>query len=148
MTQAATGGSAAGSATGSAIAARGKVIAATDGVVHFAPSGTNYELHLAAPNYAGPVGQPVAGLVRVAARKIWTVPSGGNFISPIFGQPRTIQGRVRAVEERSIVVQAGVPIVIELPTEEPGYDLANGPIALGVMVNVMAMPGARFELAK
>lgn len=149
MTQATTGGStAAGSATGSAITARGRVIAAKDGVVHFAPSGTNYELHLAAPNYAGPVGQLVAGVIRVAARKVWTVPSGGNFISPIFGQPRTIQGRVRAIDERSIAVQAGVPMVIELPTEEPGYDLANGPIALGVMVNVMALPGARFELAE
>lgn len=127
--------------------ARGKVIAANDGIVHFAPSGTNYELHLAAPNYAGPVGQLVTGVVRAAARKIWTVPSGGNFISPIFGQPRTIQGRVRAIAEYSIIVQAGAPIVIELPAEEPGYDLANGPIALGVMVNVMALPGARFELA-
>ena len=158
MTQATTGGSASGPATESvtgsvtgpaaavAMAARGKVIAAKDGVVHFAPIGTNYELHLASPNYAGTVGQLVAGVVRVTARKIWTVPSGGNFISPIFGQPRTIQGRVRAVGQGSIVVQAGVPIVIELPAEEQGYDLANGPIAQGVMVNVMALPGARIEL--
>ena len=149
MTQASSGGST-GTVAAAAVAAavaRGKLIAAKDGVVHFAPSGTNYELHLAAPDYAGPVRQLVAGVVRVAARKVWTVPSGGNFISPIFGQPRTIQGRVRAVGERSIIIQAGMPIVVDLPAEEPGYDLANGPIATGVTVNVMVLPGARFEPA-
>ena len=137
MTQAMTGGS--------ATAARGKVTAAKDGVVHFAPSGTSYELHLRAPGYAGPVGVLTQGHVRLAARKVWTVPSGGNFIAPIFGTPRTIQGRVRSVDERSIVVHAGVPIVVELPAAESGYDLANGGIAVGVMVNIMAMPGASFE---
>ena len=134
-------------ATANGFAASGKVIATKDGVVHFAPSGTNYELLLAAPGYSGPAGALARGTIRVQARKVWTVPSGGNFIAPIFGTPRTIQGRVRAVDERSIVVHAGVPIVVDLPAEEPGYDLANGPIAVGVMVNIMAMPGARFEPA-
>jgi hypothetical protein len=131
--------------TASGVAARGKVIAAKDGVVHFAPSGTNYELHLVAPNDAAPTGTLVQGTIRVAARKVWTVPSGGNFIAPIFGPPRTIQGRVRSLDERSLVVQAGVPILVELPADDAGYDLANGPITVGVMVNVVALPGARFE---
>jgi hypothetical protein len=73
------------------------------------------------------------------------VPSGGNFIAPIFGPPRTIQGRVKSLSEREMVVHAGVPIVVELPAEEQGYDLASGPIAAGVMVNVVALPGAMFE---
>ena len=128
------------------MAARGKITAVNDGVVHFAPSGTNYELHLSAPGYPGPAGALVAGRIVAAARKVWTVQSGGNFISPIFGQPRTIQGRVRALDERSLVVQAGVPIVVELPAAETGYDLAHGPISVGAMVNIMALPGARFEL--
>ena len=134
-------------ATANDFAASGKVIAAVDGVVHFAPSGTNYELHLLARGYSAPAGAPARGTIRVQARKVWTVPSGGNFIAPIFGPPRTIQGRVRAVDERSIVVHAGAPILVDLPAEEPGYDLANGPIAVGVMVNIMVMPGARFEPA-
>jgi hypothetical protein len=137
MTQAITGGS--------AMAARGRITAAKDGVVHFAPGGTNYELHLAAPGYAGAVGSLAEGYIRLTARKVWTVPSGGNFIAPIFGTPRTIQGRVRAVDEQSIVVHAGVPIVVELPASESGYDLANGGIRAGAMVNIVAMPGARFE---
>ena len=128
------------------MAARGRITAIKDGVVHFAPSATNYELHLAAPGYAGTVGLLAEGYVRVTARKVWTVPSGGNFISPIFGPPRTIQGRVKSLSERELVVHAGVPIVVELPVEEQGYDLASGPIAVGVMVNIVALPGATVEL--
>jgi len=127
------------------IPARGKVTGTKDGVVVFAPGGTNYELHLVAPNYSGPVGPLVEGIVRVKARKIWTVPSGGNFISPIFGPPRTIQGRVRALDERTIVVQASLPIAVDLPESDAAIDLVNGPISVGVMVNVVALPGARFE---
>jgi hypothetical protein len=102
-------------------------------------------LHLIAPNYAGPVGSLTHGIIRAVARKVWTVPSGGNFIAPIFGSPRTIQGRVRALNETSILMQAGAPIVVDLPADANGIDLANGPIRVGAMVNVTALPGARFE---
>lgn len=131
--------------TAAAIAARGKVTAPKDGVVHFAPSGTNYELHLVTAKAATEFGRLVEGVIRVRARKVWTVPSGGNFIAPIFGPPRTIQGRVKSLSDRELVVHAGVPIVVELPAEAQGYDLARGPIAVGVMVNVVALPGATFE---
>ena len=127
-----------------AFAARGKVIAVKDGVVTFAPSGTNYELHLAAPDYAGPVGVLTSGSIRVVARKVWTVPSGGNFVSPIFGPPRTIQGRVRKVDGNTLVVHAGAPFVVELPSDDAGIGLSEGAITVGAIVNIMAMPGARF----
>ena len=127
-----------------AFAARGKVTAVKDGMVTFAPAGTNYELHLAAPNYAGPAGVLVAGLIRVTARKVWTVPSGGNFVSPIFGPPRTIQGRVRKVDGNTLVVHAGAPFIVELPADDAGIGLSEGALAVGSMVNIMAMPGARF----
>src|SRR4029079_234611 len=100
--------------TGTAAAlAKGKVTAIKDTIIHFAPMGTNYELHLVAPNYSGKVGGLAQGVIRVQARKVWTVPSGGNFIAPIFGPPRTIQGRVRALTEREMVVHAGTNIVVE-----------------------------------
>src|SRR5215207_5021698 len=101
--------------TAQAFPARGKVTAVKDGMVHFAPAGTNYELHLAAPGYSGPVSASTRGLIHLVARKVWTVPSGGNFIAPIFGTPRTVQGMIRAIADRSIVVHAGVPMVVELP---------------------------------
>ena len=127
------------------IPARGKVVAAREGGVVFAPSGTNYELDLLSPQYAGGLNVLTDGVVRVTARKILTVPSGGNFISPIFGTPRTIQGRVRTLDETSMVVQAGAPILIEYPSAESAFDLVNGPIAAGALVNAMILPGARFE---
>ena len=89
--------------------ARGKITEkrGTSTVV-FKPSGTNYELHLEGPGYEGPMNVPVELVITVQARKLWTIPSGGNFIEPIFGKPRTIQGRVKAIEGQTLVVQAGI----------------------------------------
>lgn len=129
--------------------ARGNVTKAQDLLVVFNPTGTNYELHLAVDEvYSGPVNKPILGVVRVTARKVYTVPSGGNFIAPIFGPPRTLQGRVLHLEEKGMVIQAGLPVVVDLPTAESAIDLDNGQITVGTMVNVVAMPGARFSATK
>jgi hypothetical protein len=128
------------------ITAIGKITATRDGMLVFNPTGTNYELHLVSDGYTGPLAVPVHAVIRAVARKIWTVPSGGNFIAPILGTPRTIQGRVRALTQRSMVVQAGTPIVVEFPTDDSAFDLANGGIAVGTMVNVVAQPGVRIQI--
>ena len=128
--------------------ARGKITSTAGGVVKFAPSDTNYVLHLSAPEVAEPLNTLIEGLIRVTARKVYTVPRGGNFIVPIFGPPKTIQGRVRALNGRSMVVQAGTPVYVELPAEASAVEMANGPISVGSLVNVVAFPGATFELVK
>ena len=127
--------------------ARGKITAVSAGVIQFGPSGTNYVLHLAAPDVNGPLGTLVEGVIRVQARKAYTVPSGGNFISPIYGSPRTIQGRVRSVEGNPVVVHAGLPVHVTLPGDASAVELGNGPIAVGSLINVVALPGATFEPA-
>jgi hypothetical protein len=129
------------------LSATGKVTAIKNGQVVFCPANTSYELYLNAPSYTGPVNKPLKGTVRVTARKVWTVPSGGNFIAPIFGPPRIIQGRVRALTARQIIVQAGTLVVVDLPDEDIIFDLATGAIAVGKLVNVTALPGASFEIA-
>jgi hypothetical protein len=129
----------------SQIEASGKVISASNGVVVFKPTGTNYQLHLAG-DYDGKLNVPVKAVIRAAARKIWTVPSGGNFIAPILGTPRTIQGLVRALDSLSMVVQAGTPVLIEFPSDDSAFDLASGAISVGTMVNVVAQPGARIQI--
>lgn len=128
--------------------ARGKVIAVLPDRVTFAPSNTNYEFHLETGGaaYAGPTNVPVNAVIRVVARKLWTVPSGGNFVSPIFGPPKTIQGRVKYATDSELVVQAGTTFVVALPKEQDKYDLTSGDVAVGAIVNVVAMPGARIEL--
>ncbi|MGA3067201.1 MAG: hypothetical protein ABSF29_10175 [Tepidisphaeraceae bacterium] len=128
--------------------AQGKVTKLTaDGVI-FAPTNTNYLLNLQtlAP-YTGPVNQPIAAFIRAKARKIYTVPSGGGFVAPIFGPPRTIQGRAVYVDDSTVVIRAGVTVIVEIPTSDSGIDLAVGPVAVGSLVNAVALPGVTFELA-
>src|SRR5688500_13627305 len=137
----------AGATSTAGLAAQGKVKAVNGDLVTFAPSNTNYELHLVSPGYAGPLNTLVRGVVRAVARKAYTVPSGGNFISPIYGSPRIIQGRVRAIDGNTIVVQAGVPVYVTMPADASAVEMANGPIAVGSLTNVVALPGATFELA-
>jgi hypothetical protein len=117
----------------------------------FNPAGTTYELHLAVPKGAEtPAASPrsVSAVIRCTARKVMTMPSGGNFVTPIFGPPRVLQGMVRYLDDRTAVLQAGVPVVVALPADDAAYDLNAGPIAPGVMINATLLAGATFELAK
>jgi len=127
--------------------ARGKIIEVSGETVVFHPTGTSYQIHLTArgePVAAGSA--PVQGVIRVRARKLWTVNSGGLFVSPIFGSPRTIQGRVRSLNDRQLILSAGTNIVIDIPGPEAAVDLAAGAITVGSMVNVATLPGGTFEL--
>jgi len=128
--------------------ARGKVIDVRENVVVFCPHGTSYQLHLRTEeSYDGPRDTPVLALIRVAARKVYTVPRGGNFIAPIFGPPRIAQGRVRFIDERALVVQAGAPVIVDLPGADSAIDLTEGQIQLNHLVNATLLPGATFQLA-
>ena len=125
--------------------ARGKVIGTKGDNIIFNPSNTNYELYLDGASSA-PLNVPVRAMIRAAARRLWTVPSGGNFIAPIFGPPRTVQGRVQLVDGNQLVVHAGTSIVVTLPSEDVALDLSSGPIGVGTLVNFVALPGATIEL--
>jgi hypothetical protein len=126
--------------------ARGKVKGVQNGLVVFIPAGTTYELHLNGA-YDGAIGELIDCFVRVKARKVYTVPSGGNFIVPIFGPPRIVQGRVRWGTDQRLVVHASIPVIVDLPGDESAIDLDEGGIAVGKMVNAVLLPGASFELA-
>lgn len=126
---------------------RGKITELRDGVAVFAPSNSNYQLHLGC---ADAVGVTLNTLVDVRitadARKVWTVPSGGNFITPIHGTPRIIQGRVRQLSQTHAVIQSAALIHVKLPEHDHSYDLNHGPIEVGKMLNVTLLPGAALEL--
>lgn len=128
--------------------ARGKIIEVRGNIAVFQPASTNYQLHLTLAGAGTPdvSAQPIECLIRVNARKIYTVPSGGNFISPIFGPPRILQGRVKFADNNTIVIQAGLPIMVTLPAAETAIDLSEGSIRVGHMANVVALPGATIEL--
>jgi hypothetical protein len=129
-------------------AGRGKVIRNENGKIMFAPTGTTYELHLepAAQPYNGPLNVPTGIIVRCQGRKVMSVPSGGTFITPIQGPPRIVQGRVKHLDDKQLVIQAGTTVVVDLPMDNHAIDLNNGAIAVGSMVNATILPGARYEL--
>ncbi|RZL89411.1 MAG: hypothetical protein EOP73_30170 [Variovorax sp.] len=127
--------------------AKGVILRAEPGRVVFHPRETNYELDLVATG-AFEAGQHVGGVIRCDARKVYTVPSGGNFIQPVLGTPRIVQGRVVTLTEQTITVRAGNAFfVVTLPTGKDTIDLHVGNIAAGSLVNVVALPGASFEAA-
>ena len=123
----------------------GKVLAVKDGVVTFAPHQTTYEMQLKLTGAEPALNTPVWALIRGTARKVWTVPSGGNFLVPIMGPPKIVQGRVKFADERSLVLQAGANVIVELPRADAAVDLPSGAISLGTMVNATLMPGASVE---
>lgn len=115
----------------------------TAGSIVFTPVGSTYEFVL--------VGQaPASGRGRIRmkakARKVLTVPAGGNFVTPIQGPPRVVQGRVISIEGNKVVVQAGVPVEVELPVEDTAVDLNDGAIAVGKKINATLLPGATFDV--
>ena len=123
----------------------GTVVSAAEGKLVLAVEGSTYELHLECQAKLE-AGQRVRGMVVVGGRKIWTVSAGGSFITPLAGRPLVVQGRVTAVDGKRMIVQAGTAVCVELPQERSAFDLMNGELVAGVMVNVTTTAGARFEV--
>ncbi len=91
-----------------------EVVAATPmkaGYVKFGVPNTSYELHLVP---IGPVtakvGKRMLGIIKAQARRIDITQTGGQFVEPVFGRPRRVQGTIVAIKDGAIVVDAGVPI--------------------------------------
>src|SRR5690606_17484877 len=109
---------------------------------------TTYQIELQTPKgrYDGPVNELVDGVIRANARKMYTVPSGGAWLEPIFGPPRTVQGRVRHVEGRYLVLHCGALFLVRMPEDDTAIDLVNGKFRVGAMANATLHSGATFEL--
>ena len=127
---------------------KGRVVSVSGDVVVFKPANTTYELHLKAVGgaYDGPIDATVQGVIRGKARKAYTVPSGGLFVTPIMGPTRIVQGRVIDLEKNALTLSAVATINVALPTTAGAVELANGSIMHGSLVNVVLEPGATFEL--
>jgi hypothetical protein len=130
--------------------ARGKVLKFEGRTLVFQPANTNYELRLESETTTDgvPTGVTLNATIRVKARKIWTVPSGGNFIDPIYGPPRKVQGRIKYLDDNQMIVQAGAPVLVSLPSDAEAFDLVRGPLVVGGLVNVSVLPGATIEILK
>jgi hypothetical protein len=129
--------------------ARGKILSVSGNIVIFNPAATNYELQLLnqGPQATVASNATVSCYIRCQARKVWTMATGGNFITPIFGPPRVVQGRVRYLDETLAVIQAGAPVILTWPPDPVAFDLVNGDVLPGKMINATLLQGATFELA-
>ena len=123
---------------------KGTLLAVEGDQAVFQPLDTNYAHQLDFVGDAGVAGRRVSGAIGVNARKVYSVSSGGNFVQPILGTPRIIQGRVLGLEGNTLYVKAGAVFAVELPSGKDTIDLDAGAIATGSMVNVVALPGAKW----
>lgn len=93
--------------------------------------GTEYTLELVAGAQTGvAVGKRVSGVVSGRAQKLHRAHAGGEFIEPVEGHPRIVQGRVRETDPTAnrILLQAVVPVWISLSSDQSARSFMAGDI--------------------
>jgi hypothetical protein len=121
--------------------ARGELLSSSTSHIVFGVPNTSYQLHLVPTSpISTPVGKRLVGTIRVQARRIDVVGTGGQFIEPVFGRPRRVQGTVVRIEGDAVVVDAGVPIHA-VPTDSRQN---AGQFEAGQMVSFDAVAGGTF----
>jgi len=105
---------------------------------------TSYELHLipTAPVSAA-IGKRLIGTIRAQARRIDVVGTGGQYVEPVMGRPRRVQGTVLRAEAGAVVVDAGVPVHV-IPTDSR-QNAEQFPV--GQLVSFDVLAGATFTQA-
>lgn len=108
---------------------------------------TSYETHLRpTAEITAEIGKRIIGTIRVEARRLDVVDTGGKYIEPVYGQPRRIQGRVIAIvpETNSVVADCGMPVHLHLTdARQKASDFAQGDL-----VTCDVRDGATFTPAK
>ena len=107
------------------------VDAFADGVVTLRVAGMNYRNSFAVKGDAGKlpeVGQRVNGVIHAPAWKAEKVDLGGNYVEPLYGRPRRMQGEVVAVNGASneLRVLVGYEVVVKLPEKYKAEDFPVG----------------------
>jgi len=106
--------------------------------------GSSYELHLVptAPVRIS-VGRRTKGMIRLSVWKVDFVSAGGEYIEPIIGRPRRVQGKALGVGpgDNSIIIEVlGTPFVAELPERWQAAEITPG-----TRIGVEVYPGATFD---
>lgn len=112
------------------------------GVGTFAVPGTGYRIMLTVPeDFDAPTGRRIRGRVRGHALRMHRTSAGGNFIEPLEGRPRIVQGTVLAVDPAAdeVILDLVVPFRIAMAEGQSAQEFATGE-----MVNFYMHPGASF----
>ncbi len=113
-----------------------------EGVGTFGVPGTGYRISLVVPEgFDSPAGRRIRGRVRGHALRMHRTSAGGNFIEPLEGRPRIVQGTVIAVDPDAdeVILDLVVPFRIAMAEGQSASDFATGE-----MVNFYMHPGAAF----
>ena len=124
--------------------ARGHLISLDDQRLVFEPAHSSYQLELVP---LGPVtaeaGERIAGFIEGQALRMFVAKAGGAFIEPLWGVPRIVQGRIRAVDAggQRLLVAAAAPIWVMVGDAQQ----SAAQFAPGQMVNFYMQSGPSFR---
>lgn len=117
------------------------VDAIADGMITLKTPGNNYR-NTFKVNAAGPLpapGEPIHGIILAPAWKVEQVSLGGNYVEPLYGRPRRMQGTVMEVNAaaNTLTVKTPYPVVVKLP---PRYKAADFPVGSRVGFDNIDIP--------
>ncbi len=119
-----------------------RVASVKDGVAEFTVPGTQYHLHLTVdPGFEAAAGHRVKGRVHGKALRMHRAGAGGNFIEPLQGRPRIVQGTVLAVDPAAneVILDLVVPVRVAMQSGQSATAFSTGDV-----VNFYMEPGTRF----
>jgi hypothetical protein len=100
-----------------------------DGLVTLAVPHSNYKnsFQLAGGSLPAP-GQKVKGTIHAPAWKAEAVELGGNYVEPLYGRPRRMQGTILSVNAAAneLTVQVGYEVTVKLPEKYKAADYQVG----------------------
>lgn len=105
-------------------------------------SGNNYrnQFKMAEADKAKVVaGKRVLGTIHAPAWKADIVKLGGNYVEPLFGRPRRMQGTVLAVNvpNNELTVHVGYDVTVQLPAK---YKVADFPVGARIAWDNLEIP--------
>lgn len=100
-----------------------------NGIVTLRVPGNNYRNSFAVADEAGlAAGSRVRGKVMAPAWKVDRVETGGNYVEPLYGRPRRMQGTILSIDTaaNTLTVQVGYEATCLLPERYRAADFVVG----------------------
>lgn len=104
-----------------------------DNLLTLRTSNNNYRNAFQVAASVAPAGLPgpghsVRGTIQAPAWKLDVVSEGGNYVEPLYGRPRRMQGMVLAVNAvgNELTVQVGYEVTVKLPDRYRAADYPPG----------------------
>ena len=99
-----------------------------DGIITLAVPGASYKNSFKLVGAAPAAGASVCGVIHAPAWKADHVELGGNYVEPLYGRPRRMQGTILATNPATneLTVRVGYEVTVKLPERYKPADFAVG----------------------